>query len=171
MASEKQNLSQHNPERYSFVEELAFGVVLSDWNAEITHSLLKGCTDFLKQAGARDEKIKVVHVPGAFELPVAARWLLSHHKLDAVICLGCVIKGETRHDDYINQAVASGLMQLGLITEKPVIFGVLTTEDEQQALDRAGGKHGNKGIEAASTALEMVALSRNISNENRRIGF
>jgi 6,7-dimethyl-8-ribityllumazine synthase len=121
--------------------------------------------------GAKEAQIHTMQVPGAFELPAGARMLNGQHKIDAVICLGCVIKGETSHNEYINHAVANGLVNLSLATGKPFIFGVLTPNDEQQALDRAGGQYGNKGVEAAVTAIRMAAL-RNPSPEGKKtIGF
>jgi 6,7-dimethyl-8-ribityllumazine synthase len=97
-------------------------------------------------------------VPGSFELPLAAQWSAKKKKIDAVICLGCVIQGETRHFEFINQSVAQGIKDVGLKYNKPVIFGVLTTDNMRQAMDRAGGKHGNKGDEAAITAIKMLAI-------------
>ena len=109
---------------------------------------------------------------GAFELPAAAKMLLSQKSLDAIICIGCVIKGETKHDEYISHAVANGLINLSLVSSKPIIFGVLTPNDMQQALDRSGGKHGNKGIEAAHTAIKMIHLANQIKNgDKKKIGF
>jgi 6,7-dimethyl-8-ribityllumazine synthase len=171
MASAQQNLSDYDNSQLPSAEDMSFGIVVSDWNDHITHSLLGACRDLLLQQGAREANIQTLHVPGSFELPYGAKLLLSHHKLDAVICLGCVIKGETKHDQYISQAVAGGIMQLGLMTGKPVIFGVLTPENDEQARDRAGGKHGNKGVEAAATALQLVALARETRHSERKIGF
>ena len=110
-------------------------------------------------------------MPGTYELPSGAGLFFQKGKFDGVICLGCVIKGETRHDEYINSAVANGLINLSLTVNKPVIFGVLTTENEQQALDRAGGKHGNKGTEAAVTAIRMVDLYKHFDDRKKQIGF
>jgi len=110
-------------------------------------------------------------VPGSFELTAGATVLGTELRLDAIICLGCVIKGETNHDEYINHAVATGLTQLGIQTGKPHIFGLLTVLNEQQALDRAGGRHGNKGVEAAVTAIRMVALKYALRHDLRKIGF
>ncbi len=146
-------------------------VIVSDWNQQITSKLLKGAIDTLSKHGIKENEIEIVHVPGAFELPVAAKILLKERTTDAVICLGCVIKGETEHDMFINQSVANALNQLAVISGKPMIFGVLTTNTEQQALDRSGGEHGHKGIEAAETAIRMVALSKNISKPKSTIGF
>ena len=134
------------------------GIVVSKWNNEITDKLLSGCLATLNLGNVPSGNIDVLHVPGTFELPSGAAHLFTKRTYDAVICLGCVIKGETKHDDYINHAVANGLVQLSLRQNKPVIFGVLTVNNEQQAKDRAGGKYGNKGVEAAQTALEMAHL-------------
>lgn len=136
-----------------------FGIVVSQWNAEVTGSLLTGACDALKKHGADEHAITIIQVPGSYELTSGADILLRNKSLDAVICLGCVIQGETKHFDYICSAVAHGITHVALKHNKPVIFGVLTTDNIQQALDRAGGKHGNKGEEAAITAIQMAALS------------
>jgi 6,7-dimethyl-8-ribityllumazine synthase len=138
------------------------GVVVSDYNPEITLHLLDGCLRTLIKCKVKEKDIMVIHVPGAFELPGGAQMLAASAKLDAIICLGCVIKGETKHDEYINNAVANGITQLSLLIEKPVIYGVLTTNNMNQAKDRAGGKHGNKGEEAAVTAVRMVSLRKTL---------
>lgn len=152
-------------------EEMKIGIVISDWHEKITHALYKGCLDTLLKHGAKEEAIKVIQVPGAFELTAAARILTGRETLDAVVCLGCVIKGETKHNEYINQAVANGLTNLGIATGVPVIYGVLTPDTEAQALDRAGGQHGNKGVEAAVTAIRMAAIKKTYSKSAHRIGF
>lgn len=136
-----------------------FGIVVAQWNAEVTGSLLNGTLRALKSHGTLDENIQIIEVPGSYELTSGADIILRDHSLDAVICLGCVIQGETRHFDYICSAVAHGITNAALKYNKPVIFGVLTTDNLQQALDRAGGKHGNKGEEAAVTAIQMAELS------------
>ncbi|MBI1192460.1 MAG: 6,7-dimethyl-8-ribityllumazine synthase [Bacteroidetes bacterium] len=138
---------------------MEIAVVTAEWNSEITHALRDACLYTLVECGVPESSITSIMVPGAFELPIGAKMLLEHRLPDAVICLGCVIKGETRHDDYIASAVAKGIMDVSLETDTPVIFGVLTTENEAQARDRAGGKHGNKGVEAAITAVKMVTLA------------
>jgi 6,7-dimethyl-8-ribityllumazine synthase len=153
------------------VDGLRFGIVVSAWNSKITHSLRDAALEVLTQNGVLSDNIVAIEVPGSFELTTGARFLLAGENVDAVICLGCVIKGDTRHDQYINQAVASGLTQLGLSTGRPCIFGLLTTEDEQQAIDRAGGKLGNKGAEAAETAIKMADLRRRFGNKKSSIGF
>ncbi|MFM2266871.1 MAG: hypothetical protein RL757_312 [Bacteroidota bacterium] len=173
MASSLKNLSAYDANEMPSAADLSFGIVVSDWNADITHTLYEGCIETLEKHDAIAENIHTIQVPGTFELPSAARMLLSKYpSLDAVICLGCVIKGETKHDEYINNAVAGGLIQLSLMANKPIIFGVLTPNDAQQALDRAGGKHGNKGVEAAQTAIKMADLKKSLKgNEKIQIGF
>ncbi len=171
MASALQNLSQYDATTVPDAAEMTFGIVLSEWNAHITRALYEGCYETLLKHGARPENIYTVQVPGAFELPVGARLLNGDKNPDAVICLGCVIRGETRHNEYINQAVAQGLTQLGLATGKPFIFGLLTPDTEEQALERAGGRHGNKGVEAAVAAIRMAALRRELTSPKKKIGF
>ncbi len=117
------------------------------------------------------ENIFVKTVPGTFELPLVAKWCLEEYSPDAVICIGCVITGETKHDQYISQTTSSGIMNLSLHSGKPIIFGVLTPNNMEQANDRAGGKYGNKGVEAASTALQMISLNQNIKKRKSTIGF
>jgi 6,7-dimethyl-8-ribityllumazine synthase len=147
------------------------GIVVSQWNADITNALLEGVKDTLKKAGVPDQNIEILYVPGSFELPWGARQIMKPGKRDAVICLGCIIQGETKHDEYIASAVASGIMQLGLMSGIPVIFGVLTTNTEEQAKDRAGGKHGNKGAEAAAAALQMAVVRSGNTTTKKRIGY
>jgi len=171
MASALKNLSQYDDASIPSAEALTFGIVVADWNARITHALYEGCYDTLLRHGAKPDNIHTVQVPGSFELPAGARILNGQKSPDAVICLGCVIKGETNHNEYINSAVAQGLINLSIASGKPFIFGVLTPNDEQQALDRAGGKHGNKGVEAAVTAIRMAALKRDMSEGKKKIGF
>jgi 6,7-dimethyl-8-ribityllumazine synthase len=132
------------------------GIVVSKWNDTITNALLEGALSTLLAANVNREDIIINEVPGTFELPFGAQRILKAIKLDAVICLGCVIQGETRHFDFICDATANGIMRVSLDNELPVIFGVLTTDTMQQAVDRSGGLHGNKGIEAAATALQLL---------------
>jgi 6,7-dimethyl-8-ribityllumazine synthase len=134
----------------------SFGIVVAEWNEEITEALYEGAVSTLVSNGVKKENIIRKNVPGSFELSLGALWMAEEKKIDAVICLGCVIQGETPHFDFICQAVAYGVTQAGLKTRKPVIFGVLTTLNQQQAFDRAGGKFGNKGEEAALTAIKML---------------
>lgn len=174
MASKLKNLSVYEEANMPNAAEFSFGIAVAEWNSDITYALHEGCVDTLLKHGAKEDNIHTVQVPGAFELTAAARMLLKTHKLDAVICIGCVIKGETAHNEYINNAVAQGLTQLGAATGIACIFGVLTPNDAQQALDRAGGIHGNKGVEAAQTAIRMADLRKQL-NEGARgknaIGF
>ncbi len=135
-----------------------FGIVVSEWNDQVTESLFTGAVETLLKHGVKKENIYRKNVPGSFELTLGAQWLAEIKEIDAVICLGCVIQGETRHFDFICDAVAHGITNVGLKFNKPVIFGVLTPDTLQQALDRAGGKHGNKGDEAAITAIKMLGF-------------
>jgi 6,7-dimethyl-8-ribityllumazine synthase len=171
MASALSNLSEYDDSNIPDAGEMTFGIVVAEWNAHITHALYEGCCDTLLKHGAKPENIHTMQVPGSFELPAGARMLAGKHNLDAVICLGCVIRGETSHNEYINHAVANGLVNLSIATGRPYIFGLLTTNDEQQALDRAGGKHGNKGVEAAVTAIRMAALKKDGKEGKKPIGF
>ncbi|MBX2942968.1 MAG: 6,7-dimethyl-8-ribityllumazine synthase [Cyclobacteriaceae bacterium] len=134
-----------------------FAIVMAEWNEEITEALYEGAYDTLIKLGAKKSNIIRVSVPGSYELPLAAQRMAKKKEIAAVICLGCVIQGETPHFDYICNAVANGIMRVNLDTGKPVAFGVLTTLDKKQALERAGGKYGNKGEEAAVTVVEMLA--------------
>lgn len=157
MATENKNLSdlghlpQVNP-NWSIV------IVKSSWNEEITGGLYEGAFKTLKDAGVSDEKIKTMIVPGSYELPLGAQWAIEKHEADAVICLGSVIRGETAHFDYVCQAVSLGIKDVSLEYNIPVVFGVLTDDNIEQSRARSGGKHGNKGDEAAATALMMLEL-------------
>jgi 6,7-dimethyl-8-ribityllumazine synthase len=131
-------------------------IVVAEWNEEITEALYEGAVAGLVGNGVKASHIVRKNVPGTFELSLGGLWMAQDKKIDAVICLGCVIQGDTPHFDYICQAVAYGITEAGLKSGKPVIFGVLTTLNKQQALERAGGKLGNKGEEAALTALKML---------------
>lgn len=154
------DLSDYDPAHVPDGSGMRFGIVVADWNSEVTHSLLKGAEQTLLRHGVSDEDIIVRHVPGTFELTLGAQWMAEYEDLDGVICLGCVIQGETPHFTYICEGVTQGITQLNLEYNIPFIFGVLTTLNHQQALDRSGGKHGNKGDEAAVTAIKMAALQR-----------
>lgn len=156
MSSQDKNLSE-----FGLVPQIPgarIGIVVSEWNTEITGALQKGALEILAQAQVKGDSISQLLVPGTFELALGAQKLASRSDIDAVVCLGCVIQGETKHFDFICNAAANGIMNVGLKFDKPVIFGVLTPNNMQQALDRAGGKHGNKGGEAAYTALKMLTL-------------
>lgn len=148
------------PEEIPSASGLRFGIVVSDWNRKITGQLEEGAVSLLQRQGVLPSDITLLQVPGSFELPFAGRLLAEKGGYDAVILLGCVIRGETNHYDYVCQGVTQGTMALNMKYEIPFIFGVLTTENEEQALDRAGGKLGNKGEEAAITAIRMAFLKR-----------
>jgi len=135
-----------------------FAIVVAEWNEEITEPLYQGAFDALLKLGAKTKNIIRKNVPGSFELPLAAQWMAEKEEVNAVICLGCIIQGETAHFDYICQAVAYGVMKVTLKSNKPIAFGVLTTLNQKQAMDRAGGKFGNKGEEAALTVVKMLEL-------------
>ncbi len=154
------NLSDYNPDMVPDAGKMRFGIVVSDWNNQITGSLLRGAKETLMKHGATENNIIVRHVPGSFELTLGAQFLAEYDDLDAVICLGCVIQGETPHFTYICQSVTQGITQLNLEYNIPFVFGVLTTLNLEQAFERSGGKHGNKGDEAAITAIRMAALQR-----------
>ena len=171
MASAFKNLSNYNDSNMPSAEGMCFGIVVSEWNADITHDLYEGCMQTLLKHGASEEDIRTAQVPGSFELPVAAKILAGAKRFDAIICLGCVVKGETQHDEFINHAVANALAHLSIASGIPCIFGVLTTFTQEQAQDRASGIHGNKGIEAAATAIRMAALRKEIAKPTNKIGY
>lgn len=164
MSTEGTNLSAYEKENYPGVASFRIGIVASLWNNDITDNLLDGAKNTLLEHGLISKNITVVRTPGSFELPLAAQMLFQQKELDAVICLGSVIKGETDHFHFVCNAVSLGIKDVSLKFGKPVIFGVLTDNTKQQALDRSGGKHGNKGVEAAVTALKMVALQNRLNS-------
>jgi len=171
MASSIENLSSVVSQNVPSAKGLKFGIIRAEWNEKVTQALADGCKAFLLESGAIDADIHSVDVPGSFELPMGAKILLSNDKYDAIICLGCVIKGETKHDEYISNAVSSAIAQLGILSNTPVIFGVLTPNSMEQAIDRSGGKHGNKGVEAAATAIKMAKLKADHNTLKKSIGF
>ena len=140
-----------------------YAIVVARWNDAITFKLRDGAVETLQAHGASEDQIEVFYVPGSFELPMLADQLAASGKYTAVICLGAVIQGETMHHEYINHAVALGIMESALRSGIPVMFGVLTCMNEEQARERAGGSVGNKGVEAAQAALEMVQVYRSLS--------
>jgi 6,7-dimethyl-8-ribityllumazine synthase len=171
MASSFKNLSTYDESNMPSAAGMSFGIVVSEWNHEITHALYQGCMDTLLKHGANADDIRTAQVPGSFELPVGAKLLAGAKRFDAIICLGCVIKGDTKHDEYINNAVATGLTNLSIASGIPCIFGVLTPNNQEQAQERAGGKHGNKGVEAAATAIRMGALRKELARPTNKIGY
>jgi 6,7-dimethyl-8-ribityllumazine synthase len=157
-----ENHSSYNASDIPSPDGLRFGIAVSEWNREITGALEQGACETLLALGVPESDIRIVRVPGSFELPLAGQYLAATGNFDAIILLGCVIRGETAHFDYICQGVTQGTMELNLKFNIPFIFGVLTTENHAQARARAGGKLGNKGIEAAIAAVEMAVLKKNI---------
>ncbi len=158
MSSANKNLSSIEGSEVPSAAAFRFAIVYSEWNTPITGALKQGAIDTLKHFGAKEQNISVYAVPGSFELTLGAQYAAEFTEADAIICLGCVIQGETRHFDFICDAVAKGITDLNIKYNLPIIFGVLTPDTMQQAIDRAGGKHGNKGSEAAITAIKMLGL-------------
>lgn len=158
MASALKNLSDYSTKNLPDLNHKKFAIVVAEWNQEITEALLQGALNTLIKEGTQESNIIVKTVPGSYELSLGAQWMAQDPNIDAVICLGCIIQGETRHFDFIAQAVALGITEVSLKYNKPVIFGVLTPDTMEQALDRAGGKYGNKGDEAAATAIKMLGF-------------
>lgn len=158
MATALKNLDEYNKESFADVSEKKVGIVVAEWHREMTDILCQGAIDTLLQHGIKKENIFRNTVPGSFELTLGAQFLALQPEIDAVICLGIVIKGDTKHDDYINHAVANGLTNVSLKFNKPVAFGLVTTNNLEQAKDRTGGKHGNKGVEAAAAVIHMLSF-------------
>lgn len=162
MATQYQNLSEYNaelmPDKEAVIDQ-KYAITVADWNPQITHAMLQGAIDTFVLIGVKKENISVIHVPGTVELTYASKELSKSGKYNGIIAIGCVIQGDTPHFDYVCQSVTAGITELNLAKDGcPVIFGVLTTNTLQQALDRAGGIHGNKGVEAATTALKMANI-------------
>jgi 6,7-dimethyl-8-ribityllumazine synthase len=161
MSTADRNTNQNN-QQLPDASSMRFGVIVSEWNSDVTEALYRGTEATLISAGCTPANIIRKNVPGSFELPIAAKWMLDSETPDAVICLGCVVQGETRHFEFICNAVSTAIMKLGLDYSVPVIFGVLTPENLKQAYDRSGGRYGNKGVDAAVTAIQMVALGKEL---------
>lgn len=160
MATQNNNLSDYNKDSLPDVSNLRFGIVVSQWNDDITNGLYKGAYETLLDCGVSTDNILKLDVPGSFELVYGAK-ILYKKNCDAIICLGSVIQGETKHFDYVCQGVTNGIKDLNIALDIPVIFGVLTDNTKEQAINRSGGIHGNKGVEAAITAIKMAYLNRN----------
>ena len=159
MATRLKKLSDQKAEKIPRAEKMKVGIVVSEWNSGITEELHKGAYETLIKHGVEDGNIYVKTVPGSFELTLGAQFFAEYGEFDAIICIGCIIKGETPHFDYICQSVTTGITNLNIKYNIPVIFGVLTTNNINQAKDRAGGKYGNKGEEAAIAAMKMADLN------------
>lgn len=171
MASEQKNLSVFEGSDIPNASDMKFGIVWAEWNHKTTNALMQGAYDTLIKHGAKAENIVTKTVPGAFELTLGAQYMAEMGQVDAIICIGCVIQGDTKHFDFICDAVAKGIMNLNLKYNKPFIFGVLTVNTQEQADDRTGGKHGNKGDEAAVTAIKMLGLKNSFEEGKSKIGF
>jgi len=146
------------------VSNAKFGILVSRFNSFIVESLLEGALDTLRRHGAADADIEIVRIPGAFEMPIAAQRMAASNKYDAIVALGAVIRGGTPHFDYVAGECTKGLAQVSMQADVPVTFGVLTVDTIEQAIERAGTKAGNKGAEAAVTAIEMVNVLRQLEN-------
>ncbi|MFT4679579.1 MAG: 6,7-dimethyl-8-ribityllumazine synthase [Flavobacteriales bacterium] len=166
MATSLTNLSSFDSSSLPKAISLRIGIVVSEWNGEITQNLFQGCKEVLVKAGVQDKNITVIQVPGAFELPFGAQLLAESFAYDAIICLGCVIRGATAHFDYVCSSCATGVMNVSLKFNKPVVFGVLTDDTIEQSKARSGGEHGNKGVESAVTALKMAEIQRTSKDES-----
>ena len=160
MATQNNNLSDYIKNSLPDVSNLRFGIVVSQWNNDITDELFKGAYETLLDCGVSSDNILKLEVPGSFELIYGSK-ILYKKNCDAIICLGSVIQGETKHFDYVCQGVTNGIKDLNIALDIPVIFGVLTDNTKEQAINRSGGKHGNKGVEVAITAIKMAYLNRN----------
>lgn len=155
------NYSEFNLDPTIHAENYRFGIVVSEWNSHITNNLLQGILDTFSSLNIKKENIKIYHVPGSFELIFATHKLTNHNIFNAVISVGSIIRGETPHFDFVSEAVAQGIKDCNILTQTPAVFCVLTDDNEQQALDRSGGKLGNKGVEAAITAIKMAHFNEN----------
>jgi 6,7-dimethyl-8-ribityllumazine synthase len=162
VATSLKNLSAYDKHTIPNGADFRIGIVVSEWNDHITSKLLEGAIQTLLENGVPEEQIEISRVPGAFELPLGAQWLAKDLSIDGVIAIGVVIQGETRHFDFVCSGTTQGIMDVNLKFDKPVSFCLLTDNTEQQSIDRAGGKHGNKGVEAAVTVLKMIELKRQL---------
>ena len=158
MATANRNLSEYNKDFVPNGTDFKIGIVVSEWNEKITLNLLKGAKEALLDNGVSESNILIRFVPGAFELPLGAQVLLENTFIDGVIVIGCVIQGETKHFDFVCHGATQGIMDLNLKYNRPVSFCLLTDQNEQQSIDRSGGKHGNKGVECAIACLKMIEL-------------
>lgn len=162
MATAYHNLSDYDFNSVPDASNMRFGIVVSEWNSNITGSLLEGAVTTLKKHGVKSENILVQTVPGSFELTFGSAQMIKSNKVDAVIALGCVVRGDTPHFDYVCAGTTQGIAHLNATTDVPVIYGLITTNTMQQAEDRAGGKLGNKGDECAVAAIKMIHLKQEI---------
>lgn len=163
MATENKNLSNYDKNLIPNAKDFRFGIVVSEWNDKITEGLYHGAEMALLDCGALPENVIRWNVPGSFELVYGAKQMIATQQVDCVITIGCVIKGETMHFEFVCEGVTQGIKDLNVQTDVPVIFCLLTDNNEQQSIDRSGGKHGNKGVEAAIAAIKMAALRKDSS--------
>jgi 6,7-dimethyl-8-ribityllumazine synthase len=164
MATIDNNLSEYNKESIPNGADFKIGIVVSEWNHDITFNLLKGARQALEENGVKPENILVKYIPGTFELPLTCQFMLeADDDIDGVIAIGCVIQGETRHFDFVCQGATQGIMAVQMEYNTPISFCVLTDNTRQQSIDRSGGKHGNKGIECAIACLKMIAIQEDFS--------
>lgn len=171
MATANKNLSEYDKTKLPDASEYRFGVVVSEWNDKITNGLFTGAQTALLDCGVKPENIIKWDVPGSFELIYGAKKMIETQNVDCIITIGCVIKGETMHFEFVCDGVTQGVKDLNIQYDVPVIFCLLTDNNEQQSIDRSGGKHGNKGTEAAIAGIKMVALKKNAENKTKTIGF
>lgn len=160
MATAYHNLSSYDPTKVPNGENMRIGILVSEWNENVTYALRDGACETLIKHGVKSEDILIDYVPGSFELIYGAQYFADNHELDAIIVLGCVIQGDTPHFDYVCSGVTQEIARMNVMHSIPFIFGLLTTNTMEQATDRAGGKHGNKGDECAITALKMIDFAR-----------
>jgi len=166
LATINKNLSEYSSSNIPNGADFNIGIVVSEWNENITESLLQGAKKALIENGVKEHNIIIQHVPGTYELPLASQILLEYNDLDGVVAIGSVIQGETKHFDFVCQAASQGIKDVGLKYNKPVIFCVLTDNTMQQAIDRSGGKHGNKGIECAIACMKMIGIQKLFRKKN-----
>ena len=165
MATANRNLSEHNKEKIPNGADFNIGIVVSEWNEQITSKLLEGANELLLSQGVESKNITIHYVPGAFELPLGCQLLIQNSKVDGIIAIGSVIQGETKHFDYVCEGTSNGIKDVSLKFNIPVSFCVLTDTNLQQSIDRSGGIHGNKGIECAVACLKMIALKKQLEND------
>ena len=165
------NLSDYKPLHITNAEDFSIGIVFSEWNDFVTYNLRDAALEILEKEGVKKENIEIFPVPGAFELNFASMQMCKEGIFDAVIAIGCVIRGETPHFDYVCSAVAQGIKDCNILTDVPTIFCLLTDDSKEQSIARSGGNLGNKGVEAAVTALQMIDFKKNLSAKAGRVGF
>ncbi len=166
MATENKNLSTYTKVNIPNGADLKVGIVVSEWNENITGNLLKGAKEALLENGVKEDNIIIQYVPGTYELPLGSQFLLENTTVHGIVAIGSVIQGETKHFDFVCEAAALGIKDVGLKYNRPVIFCVLTDNTMQQAIDRSGGKHGNKGIECAIACLKMIGIQQKLHKTN-----